>query len=374
VPGADALTGASYPVSGFSNGDRILFRVRATDRAGLSGDWTASDGVTIDTSTLPAPTIVGEGVTPGTDDPWSNNNVYYVYWNIITSTGSPITYIVQRCVNGGACSNPSNWVEFTPTGLACDSGTGYCSGDDPVGHAHNDIIRYRVRAENSAGSQGNWSAASSGIRIDTTTPESTVTTSGLYNLSTWPGHVDGGASDIGSSVRLVNITIYDSNTHQYWDDTTGTWVNNSDWLTASVSPASWSYLFAAGNLTDGHTYLVESRATDVAGNEESVFGANNFTYSSTLPGAPAPTASPHLNPALWYDHDHPTFQWTVPSGGPILGYSYLLDQSPGAIPDDLQEPTGTNTTYTSEPKAHGRGTSTSVRAMAPAGVLPGPSR
>jgi hypothetical protein len=90
----------------------------------------------------------------------------------------------------------------------------------------------------------------------------------------------------------------------------------------------------APRLTDGHTYYVESRATDNAGNVETIFGANNFTYAESAPAQPVPTSTTHINPALWYNNSLPSFEWDEPASTVAIdGYSVALDPYPGTIPD-----------------------------------------
>lgn len=316
----------------FADNDFIEYQVRARTGALTYGSSQFSDGVRIDSQTPATVTGVGEGVLVGTDDAWSNNNAYYVYWNRIADTGSGITYEVQRSVNLGA------FTTFTLSGLACDPSR--CWGDDPTGYSNGDFVRYQVRATNGAGRSGLYSAISSGIRIDLGAPDSSVTTGGVFRAATWPGQIAGTASDAGGSgVARVDIRIRDATSGQYWNGTTLAWQAAEAWVQASGTTA-WSYSFPAARLTDGHTYVVDSQATDGAGNVETTFGNNNFTYSSTAPDAPAPVSTSHPNPALWYNDNQPSFTWNEPSSSvDVQGYSIILDPYPGTIPDTIQDTT-----------------------------------
>ena len=326
----------------FANNDLIEYQVRAHTGAGTDGGWQTSDGVRVDAQAVPQVTGVGEGITAGINLDWIRNNVYSVYWDVVASTGSPISYEVERSVDGGP------WELLPPATPTCDAL--HCWRDDPAVHPNGANVHYHVRVVNGAGSQGAWSADSDGITIDSSAPDSSVTTGGLFGPGTWPGSIIGVASDAGSGVARVDIRIYDTNTYEYWNGTA--WGPAATWVQADGTTA-WSYPFPVGlpRLTDGHSYVVESRATDVAGNVETVFGTNNFTYSGSLPAAPALTSPTHPDPATWYNDNHPTFQWNVPSGGVVDNYSYILDQVDGAIPDTTPE--GNVTSYDAGNRADG---------------------
>lgn len=326
-------TNTSFTDNGtFADNTYLFYRVRARTGAGiLSPGWTTSDGVRIDSEIPATITGAGEGLIAGTDDDWSRDNAYLVFWNIAPDTGSGITYEVQRSVNGGA------YTTFTPSGQTCDAAR--CWGDDPVGHSNGNIVRYLVRAINGAGNAGAWATPSDGITIDLALPDSSVTTGGVYRPATWPGSISGTAGDPGGSgVIQVNVRVRDTNTGNYW--TGATWATGETWVTAVHTTGSWSYSFPAANLTDGHTYGVDSRATDGAGNIQTTFGNNNFTYSSSAPDAPVPTSPSHPVPTAWYNDNQPSFTWNVPASSvAVQGYSIVLDQFPGTIPDTIQDTT-----------------------------------
>ncbi len=323
-----------------ADNDFVEYQVRACTGAGNCSGWTTSDGVRIDSQDPAIVTGVGEGVTVGTDDDWSRDNVYWVYWNRVADTGSGITYEVQRSVNGGA------YAPLTLSAFACDAAR--CWGDDPTGYSNGDNVRYRVRAVNGAGRTSlDWSTPSDGITIDSAAPDSAVLTGGVYTppggANPWPGNISGSASDgVGgvSGVARVDLRIRDASTGDYWNGTA--WDSAETWVQAAGTNP-WSYTFPASNLTDGHTYVVDSRATDGAGNVESTYGNNNFTYASSAPDAPVPTSPTHPNPDLWYNNNQPGFVWNVPNSSvPVVGYSIILDPYPGTIPDTIQETSGTS--------------------------------
>ncbi|MFZ5916154.1 MAG: hypothetical protein ACOYZ7_04415 [Chloroflexota bacterium] len=314
----------------FNDNDFIEYQVRACTGAGICGGWRASDGIRIDSTNPATVTGVGEGDAVGADDDWDEDNSYYVFWNTVADTGSGISYQVQRSVNTGS------WDDLTPTGLTCDASR--CWGDDPMGHSDGDAIAYRVRAINGAGRTGSWSAVSDGVTLDLSAPDSSVDTGGVYNPVSWPGQIAGGASDGGSGVAQVHIRIYDADASAYWSGSD--WSGTADsWVLASGATA-WNYAFPGARLTDGHTYVVDSRATDVAGNPESSYGNNNFLYAAGAPEAPVPVSTTHPDPDTWYNNNQPSFEWDEPySPIGVAGYSILLDQYAGTIPDKIQDTT-----------------------------------
>ena len=312
-----------------ADGTLIEYQVRACTGAGNCDGWRASNGVLIDSGVPGTVAGVGEGVVVGADDDWSQDNVYYVYWNTVADTGSGISYQVQRSVNAGG------WATFNPSGQTCDATR--CWGDDSVGHSDGDIIAYQVRAVSGANNNGGWSGASDGITIDSSLPDSSVDTGGLYTPINWPGYIQGDSDDSGGSgVDYVDILIYDSDADAYWSGTdwSGT---SSSWVRVSdIDP--WTYTFPEANLTDGDTYVVDSRATDIAGNVQTWYGNNNFLYAAGAPEAPVVTSSTHPDPGTWYNDAQPSFDWDEPySPIGVVGYSILLDQYPGTIPDKIQD-------------------------------------
>ncbi|MBN1935987.1 MAG: Ig-like domain repeat protein [Anaerolineae bacterium] len=329
VPNADALTVTSREVGAFDNGDTVLFRVRATNGAGLSSAWTESNGVSFDTTTPAAPANVGEGDVAPTDDDWDQDNAFLVFWTAVPGTPSGITYSVERNRN-----NNGVW-ELMVSGLTAtqwEDSTSYSSGES---------VAYRVTAHTGAGLSGAPSASSDGLALDFSRPDSAVNTSGFYNTFTWPGSIQGTASDSPSDVAFVDITIRRQSDSLYWAGSA--WVATETWLRAAGA-ANWSYTFAPG---DGQTYNLQSRATDHAGNVETTLGTSTFNYSSSGPDAPTISSPTHPNPAVWYNNNDPTLNWTTPSSGSgIKGYSYVLDHTPDTEPDLAADTTGNTRSYT----------------------------
>ncbi|MCD6554886.1 MAG: Ig-like domain repeat protein, partial [Anaerolineae bacterium] len=325
---AAGLTATDYADTGYANGDEVFYRVRAANGVGLMSGWTESDGVTFDLTTPQVPVNVGEGDTVGTDDDWDQDNTFYVFWDAVPDTPSGITYSVERSRNGGA------WDEVV-TGLVVTQ------WEDPMSYSSGESVAYRVTAHTGAGISSAPSDASDGLTLDFVRPDSTVETGGYYNNFTWPGHIQGTASDNLSDVAFVDITIRRQSDEQYWNGTA--WVAGRVWLRATGT-ANWQYTFAPD---DGETYDVESRATDNAGNVEISLGSSTFNYSSSGPAAPEISSPTHPDEDTWYNDNDPTFSWTTPpSGAGISGYSYILDQAPDTEPDLFADTSGNTRSYT----------------------------
>ncbi len=123
------------------------------------------------------------------------------------------------------------------------------------------------------------SPASGEVYFDNTPPTSTVGTSGYYRAATWTGAITGTASDVGSGIQKVEITLRRVNDGLYYDGSGG-WVGSAVWLLASGGQP-WSYTFAP---SPGMTYEVRSRATDNAGNvQTSPSAAATFMLDIGLP-------------------------------------------------------------------------------------------
>jgi len=84
--------------------------------------------------------------------------------------------------------------------------------------------------------------------------------------------------------------------------------------------------------TEPGSYEYEYWAIDAAGNEGD-HGYLTVTIVGELSGLVSPT---HPDPATWYSNDTPGFAWDYSS---VAGYSYLLDQSAGTLPDENPDPT-----------------------------------
>lgn len=77
--------------------------------------------------------------------------------------------------------------------------------------------------------------------------------------------------------------------------------------------------------------LADGKGTDVLGQ------TRGGVYELVLPPPAGPEiiSSTHPDPIKWYNNDNVNFQWLVEEGKGIEGYSYVLDNNPITIPDDI---------------------------------------
>lgn len=128
---------------------------------------------------------------------------------------------------------------------------------------------------------GDFSSTASLI-IDVTPPTSTITTSGTFGPNTWPGKIEGNASDNLSGVDTVTIQIKDPS-GLYWDGTT--WVTTKTELNADGT-TDWSYALTAESLTSEGTYTLISISKDKA-NNDSTEASESFIWDITPPDSPS---------------------------------------------------------------------------------------
>ena len=147
-----------------------------------------------------------------------------------------------------------------------------------------DTETYTVRSRATDGSANlETSHSSDNFIFDSTLPASVVTISrDYYNNVNWSdvSSIAGTTSDGTSGMSNVEITLQRSTDFFYWSGTF--WGPTQTWISPN-GLASWSYSIIAFYLTDGTTYIVKSRATDIAGNVQTSLGLDSFTYDLTAP-------------------------------------------------------------------------------------------
>ncbi|MFH1927171.1 MAG: hypothetical protein ABIK79_03205 [Chloroflexota bacterium] len=162
--------------------------------------------------------------------------------------------------------------------------------------------------------------------VDSTSPESSVSTSGYYGGPTvWPGQVEGTASDETSDVESVDITLWRHDPSGYWNGSG--WQTPRIWITASGGSGGWTYTFDPATHGDERTYTVESFAIDKAGNEQSISATSVFTYDISAPSVPYNMAvSP---PAIYTNTNCFTVTWGNPGDhSGIAGAYYKFNAAP----------------------------------------------
>jgi len=131
-------------------------------------------------------------------------------------------------------------------------------------------IKFRIKS-----SLDEWLESSAYlVRVDTSAPTSTVSTSDCRTSLT---QINGTASDSGSGVNLVEVTLQRAPDRFYYNGLS--WQSELAWLVAAGT-TPWSLPFVPSLET---AYTVTSRATDVAGNVQGLPAVGAFTYDATAP-------------------------------------------------------------------------------------------
>ena len=153
-------------------------------------------------------------------------------------------------------------------------------------------------AGNALASDYTWSFTTAAV--DQTPPISAVAfpaDSGPYNAASWdagcsPSGLCGSASDAGSGVQKIEVSIRRASTNRYWTGT-GYTSTTERWFVASGT-TTWSYALASTSFPGAGSYSVRVRATDNAGNVSSIT-TMTFVYDNTKPSStvtfPVATAS-----------------------------------------------------------------------------------
>ena len=143
-------------------------------------------------------------------------------------------------------------------------------------------------AGNALASNYSWSFTT--LAADTTPPISAVAfpaNSGSYNAARWntgcsPSGLCGSASDAGSGVQKIEVSILRASTNRYWTGT-GYTSTTERWVVASGT-TTWSYALASTSFPGAGSYSVRVRATDNAGNVSSPT-TTTFVYDNTNPSS-----------------------------------------------------------------------------------------
>lgn len=263
---ATGTTAWSYAIlpTTLPEGDYTL-RARASDGSNLGYDMRT---FTIDRTAPPTPTLTTVPPAP------SASSATFAFTN-------PETTAVFECrLDGGpwtSCASPRTY-----TGLSHGSHTVNVRSIDGAGNA-------------SAAATTTWS-------VDATAPTATMTfpTANTYNLAGWvagcatpsTGDLCGTASDVGSGLTSIDVSIRRVSTNSYWNGSAFA-APGETWL-AATGTASWSYAFAGSSFPADGSYAVRWRATDAVGNTTTI--AVSLTIDTTPPPAPQIVSAP-ANPS-----------------------------------------------------------------------------
>ncbi|GHH78052.1 Ig-like domain repeat protein [Promicromonospora soli] len=262
-----AIAAASLP-----EGDYTL-RARASDGTNLGYDART---FTIDRTEPEAPTLTGE--PPNTSGP--SATIEFTDAAAFTATAASTAAAVPTArfecrLDAGAwttCSSPLTY--------------------DNLSHgAHTVDVRAVDRAGNTS------DVASTTWTVDATAPTAAMTfpTATRLNHAGWAagcgtpdGDICGTASDVGSGLAGVAVSIRRASTNSYWDGTAFA-APTETWQT-TTGTGSWTYPFAGTDFPADGTYTVRWRATDAVGNVTT--GGVDVTLDAVAPPAPEIVQAP----------------------------------------------------------------------------------
>ena len=136
---------------------------------------------------------------------------------------------------------------------------------------------------------------------DITEPNTTLDIPDMYyNSDGWnsAAPLQGTAGDGTSGIAAVYVLIQRDADNLYY--ATGEWVDTVQWQLAEETE-NWLYDLPASYLDDEMTYFIQIRAEDVAGNVETTFASDNFTYDITPPNSEVLIERDFYNNINWSD-------------------------------------------------------------------------
>jgi hypothetical protein len=286
------------------------FHVKARDGSSLWGG-AAHYRINIDTSQPGAPVI--NSPTHPDQAIWYSNNDPSFNWSASDISGiTGYSYVLDQ--------NPVTIPDDTSEG----AGTSRNYAD-----VANGIWYFHVKAQNGSSLWGG--TAHYRINIDATAPEAPVVNSPTHpDQATWYNNNDPSFNWSASDVSGITGYSYelDRNPGTIPDDTSEGIANSTNYT----------------DVADGISYFhVKARNGSGLWGETAHYRIN---VDALGPGAPVVNSPTHPDQATWYNNNDPSFIWSASDDSGIIGYSYVLDQNLGTVPDDASEGIGTSTNYT----------------------------
>ncbi|HEC94347.1 MAG TPA: hypothetical protein ENI45_00085, partial [Thermoplasmatales archaeon] len=274
----------SWNTVGYTDGSNYKVNITATDEAGNYNYDISNATFTIDNTdpivniTLPvdgayykAGSAIDSNITGTASD--ATSGVDHVNISIYNQTGGKYwtgtswqTGVAWLNTNG-----TTNW--YNDSGL-------------PTWSDNNTYVVTAVAVD----AAGNSATDTNTFTYDTTEPNSEITipaNNGYYNSLT---NITGTANDATSGVASVTITIYNATDNKYWNGTA--WVGSAVQLSVTGT-TSWYKNSGLPTWADTKQYMINSTATDNAGNVESTPDSNSFTYDTTAPTSSVDAISPY---------------------------------------------------------------------------------
>lgn len=287
------------------------FHVRAIDNASNSGG-TDHYVIKIDVSPPDAPVIYSSSHL---EDVWVNNSNPNFNWTIPADLSGIQGYSFILDKNPGtipdtAINTTSNFTSFN-------------NKADDTWYLH-------VRAIDNASNSGSTDHYL--LKIDTANPGLPIISSATHQENVWVNSSEPGF-EWSIPADLSGIQGYSF----LLDKNPGTMPDTAINITSNFT----SYT----SITDGIWYF-HVRAIDNASNSGDT-DHYQLRIDATPPDAPTIFSTTHPE-NVWINNTDPEFNWTIPwdlTG--IKGYSFILDQNPGTIPDDIINTSTNDTSYSS---------------------------
>jgi len=243
-----------------AEGSRYYISVRATNKVGLTSLVGSSDGILIDTTPPPAPTVTDDGAFTASLDS------LHAAWTSVSSPSGVATYQYSIGTAAGS-TDVRDWTdaglvnEFTATGLALSNGASYF---------------INVRAISGVGKDGAV-GSSDGIKVDSTAPSKPVVAdAGAYSASPTQLTAMWSSTDAESGITLCEYAV---GTSPAATDVRG-------WTGAGTQT---SITIDGLTLVDGGNYFISVRVTNGAGLVSQVGTSNGIIVDLSPPSQPTVT-------------------------------------------------------------------------------------
>jgi len=116
---------------------------------------------------------------------------------------------------------------------------------------------------------------------DVSAPDSTINRPSNGGKNNSVTNISGVVSDTISGPASVTITIFNDTDNKYWDG--DSWETAASDLSTTLHSTIWYRTTNLPTWTSGKTYVINSTATDTAGNPETAADSNSFLYDTSNP-------------------------------------------------------------------------------------------
>lgn len=238
-------------------GSRYYITVRATNNVGLVSEVSSSNGILVDSTPPPAPTVTDDGAFTAL------NTALHAVWTPVTSPSGVKSYEYSI----GTAAGQNDVKDWTDAALATEAAPGGLTLQNGRSYFIN------VRAVSYIGKTGAV-GSSDGILVDTTPPTTpTVTDSGVFASSATQLTASWAAADPESGVVG----------YEYAVGTTSGATNTCPWTSAGAQTTA---TIGSLSLADGGNYYISVRATNGSGLKSSAGTSDGIIVDLSPPSKP----------------------------------------------------------------------------------------